>query len=66
MMTPAVLAVVIPTVEPEPSPACVVWRRVHGCWDFFCKAPSEDAERIIRWDRVQMMLVDEDYEVTIG
>jgi hypothetical protein len=66
MFTPAVLAVVIPTVEPEPSPACVVWRRVHQHWDFFCKAPAYDAERIIRHDRRQMGLVDEDYEVTIG
>jgi hypothetical protein len=66
MLTPAVLAVVSRSLDREPAPACVIWRRVHQHWDFFCKAPAEDAERIIRYDRVQMMLVDEDYEVTIG
>jgi hypothetical protein len=39
----------------------------HGEVHFFCKAhDDDDTERIIRWDKVQMMLVDEDYEVTIG
>jgi hypothetical protein len=66
MFTPAVLAVVPRSLDREPEPACVVWRRVHSRWDFFCKAPAHDAERIIRHDRVEMGLVDEDYEVTIG
>jgi hypothetical protein len=66
MFTPAVLAHTSQAVDREPAPACVIWRRVHLRWDFFCKAPAHDAERIIRHDRVEMGLVDEDYEVTIG
>jgi hypothetical protein len=62
------LAVLAPASRPvhSPVPTCVIWRRVHSRWDFFCKAPAADTERIIRHDRVQMLLVDEDYEVTIG
>jgi hypothetical protein len=66
MFTPAVLAIAPSPVEHEPLPTCVIWRRVHHRWDFFCKAPASDAERIIRHDKGQMELVDEDYEVTIG
>jgi hypothetical protein len=62
------LAVLAPASRPvlEPVPTCVIWRRVHQRWDFFCKAPASDTERIIRHDKGQMDLMDEDYEVTIG
>jgi hypothetical protein len=66
MFTPAVLAAAPRLCDHTRVPSCVIWRRVHGHWDFFCKAPAADTERIIRLDRGQMLLVDEDYEVTIG
>lgn len=64
MLTPAVLAAVAP--EPSPEQVVVIWRRVQGCWQFFCRAPVSNAERIVLHDRVQMGLSHEDYEVKQG
>lgn len=66
MLTPAVLAALVPAPEPLPEPVVIIWRRVHGCCDFFCKAPASDAERIIWHDLVQMGLSHDDYEVKQG
>jgi hypothetical protein len=64
MLTPAVLAVVAP--EPPPDTVVIIWRRVQGCWHFFCRAPVSEAERIILHDLIQMGLSHEDYEVKQG
>jgi hypothetical protein len=62
MFTTAVLSLIIPAPEsPPPEPVCVIWRRVHGCWHFFCKAPKSDVDRVILHDMIQMGLTDEDY-----
>ncbi len=66
MAMPVILALVSEPITQAPTGVCVIWRRVHHHWDFFCKAPASDTERIIRHDKGQMGLVDEDYEVTIG
>jgi hypothetical protein len=65
MFTTAVLSV-MPASEPPPEPVAVIWRRVHGCWHFFCKAPFSDAERIVLHDLCEMGLGHEDYEVKQG
>jgi hypothetical protein len=52
--------------SPVPFPVCIIWRRVHGSWDFYCRAPQYDIARIIRWDRQQMGTSEQDYQVTQG
>jgi hypothetical protein len=66
MLTPAVFSVLLPAPEPPPEPVCVIWRRVHGCWHFFCRSPISDAERIVLHDLIEMGLGHEDYEVRQG
>lgn len=67
MLTPAVFSLILPAaVDLPPEPICIIWRRIHGDCDFFCRSPRSDAKRIIAWDRLQMGLADEDYEVTQG
>jgi hypothetical protein len=65
MFTSAVFAQLV-VVDPPPEPVCVIWRRVHGCWHFFCRAPLSDAERIVLHDLCEMGLGHEDYEVKQG
>lgn len=65
MLTPAVFS--LPAIVEAPDdPVCVIWRRVHGCWHFFCKAPLSDVERIVSHDQVEMGLSNEDYAVRRG
>jgi hypothetical protein len=67
MLTPSVFAVL--TRRPEPDPpvrCCIIWRRVHHHWDFFCRAPLSDAERIVDHDCREMGLENEDYQVWRG
>ena len=66
MFTTAVLSVLVPAPEPAIEPVAVVWRRVHGCWQFFCRSPISDAERIVLHDLIEMGLCHEDYEVKQG
>jgi hypothetical protein len=67
MFTPAVFAALLPAPEPPlPEPVVIIWRRVNGCWHFFCRAPISDAERIVLHDLCEMGLGHEDYEVKQG
>lgn len=65
MLTPAVLARVT-TPQVPPLRCCIIWRRIYGCWDFFCRAPFDGAEQIVEYDRLQMGLSHEDYQVRRG
>lgn len=65
MMTPSVLARAT-TPQAPPLRCCIIWRRVHHCWDFFCRAPLHDAERIVLHDQIAMGLSNEDYQVRRG
>lgn len=64
MVTPSVLARV--TTPQVPRCGCIIWRRVEGCWDFFCRAPFHDAERIVLHDQIAMGLSNADYQVRRG
>jgi hypothetical protein len=66
MLTPSVFTT---TPRPEPDPpvtCCIIWRRVHERWDFFCRAPLHDAERIVAHDCREMGLEHDDYQVRRG
>jgi hypothetical protein len=54
MLTPSVLArVTLPQVPPVPPVrCCIIWKRVYGCWDFFCRASFDEAEQIVEYDRL--------------
>jgi hypothetical protein len=72
MLTPSVFAAL--TRRPEPDPpvrCCIIWRRAElangaRSWDFFCRAPLSDAERIVDHDCREMGLENEDYQVWRG
>lgn len=66
MFTTAILAALLPASEPPIETVMVIWRRVNGCWHFFCKAPISDAERIVLHDLIEMGLCHDDYEVKQG
>jgi hypothetical protein len=67
MFTPAVLACVVPSGHFEGAPVCVIWRRdQRGCWDYVCRAPDFDVERIIWLDVFQSGTTQDDYQVTQG
>jgi hypothetical protein len=67
MLTPAVFSLILPAIVEAPvDPVVVIWRRVHLCWHFFCKAPLSDVERIVHHDQIEMGLPNEDYEVRRG
>jgi hypothetical protein len=66
MLTPAVFAPVV-AAEPDARAVVVIWRRTNGRgWDYFCRAPFHDVERIVWLDRFQTGSVNEDYEVRRG
>lgn len=73
MLTPSVVPRVT-TPQAPPLRCCIIWRRalhywdgrVHRCWDFFCRAPFEDAERIVLQDQSALGLSNEDYQVRQG
>jgi hypothetical protein len=67
MLTPAVLEAAPRIVEEQPMPACVIWRR--SCrfgWDYMCRAPQFDVERVIWSDRFDRGTETDDYKVTQG
>lgn len=65
MLTPAVLARVGRPGTAD-NPVCVVWRRTLGGWDYFCRSPLFDIERIVWMDQRDTGLSNEDYKVTRG
>ena len=64
MLTPAALAAVVPAGAVEGAPVCVIWRRLDGCWDYVCRAPDVDVERIIMLDQFDLGTKRHDYRVT--
>jgi hypothetical protein len=67
MFTPAVLARVVLSDDVQDAPVCVIWRRDQaGCWDYVCRAPDFDVERIIWLDVFQSGTTQDDYKVTQG
>jgi hypothetical protein len=65
MMTPAVLARVVHTGYFEGAALCVIWRRLDGCWDYVCRAPHFDAERLIMLDQQDRGTKRRDYQVNM-
>lgn len=66
MLTPAVFSPVVRTGV-DRNTVCVIWRRSkEGCWDYFCRAPLFDVERIVWIDQRANDLLNEDYEVKQG
>jgi hypothetical protein len=66
MLTPAVvLASVVPSGACEGSAVCVIWRNNQSIgWDYVCRAPSVDVERIIMLDQFDRGTKRRDYQVT--
>jgi hypothetical protein len=65
MLTPAVFACATsPGVEL--NPICVIWKRSKGSWDYLCRAPLFEVERIVWLDRHDQGTAAEDYEVRRG
>jgi hypothetical protein len=66
MLTSTVFAPVA-AADPDAHVVVVIWRRTHGRgWDYFCRAPLHDVERIVLLDRFLTGSVNEDYEVRRG
>lgn len=67
MLTPAILAITPDLVVRESAQVCVIWRRDRsGCWDYVCRAPDFDVERIIWQHTFELGTQREDYKVTQG
>jgi hypothetical protein len=67
MFTPAVLACVVPSGELQQAPVCVIWRNGETAgWDYVCRAPDFDVERVIMLDQFDRGTKRRDYKVTQG
>jgi hypothetical protein len=67
MFTPAALASLVPAGYFQGSPVCVIWRLHEKTgWDYVCRAPDFDVERIIWLDVFQSGTKQDDYKVTQG
>jgi hypothetical protein len=50
----------------DPQGVCVIWRRKDGCWDYLCRAPFFDVERIVWLDQSAEGTTLEQYQVRKG
>lgn len=68
MLTPAVISrAVVPDGYYEGAPVVVIWRLHEKTgWDYVCRAPDHDVERIILLDQFDRGTKRRDYKVTQG
>ena len=66
MFTPWVIGRVATRPQPPPERMCVIWRRVHGEWDFFKRVPADEVEVIVRCDAAVHGFDMAHYKVMVG